>query len=157
MPSFREQNRFVDPSLALPPEWTAPTPPHGFPVVQGGPSAADLPPQTSPVPLPAPYLDLSTVALLGRPKQAPSKGWRRWVYLGSFKLLNVGESPKVTNQMTLLDEVGRPLRGCYRIAVLSLKGGVGAVHSAGSGLAGSPSKLLKRFCSRKLGTAQTPA
>ena len=125
MPSFREQNRFVDPSLALPPEWTAPTPPHGFPVVQGGPSAADLPPQTSPVPLPAPYLDLSTVALLGRPKQAPTSGWRRWVYLASFKLLNVGESPKVTNQMTLLEEVGRPLRGCYRIAVLSLKGGVG--------------------------------
>lgn len=118
MPSFREQNRFVDPSQEVPPEWTAPTPPHGFPT-------QDLPPQTSPVPLPAPYLDLSTVALLGQPKQAPSKGWRRWVYLGSFKLLNVGESPKVTNQITLLEEVGRPLRGCYRIAVLSLKGGVG--------------------------------
>lgn len=135
MPSFREQNRFVDPSQEVPPEWTAPTPPHGFPAVTGasaatgkvtGASAAtDLPPQTSPVPLPAPYLDLSTVALLGRPKQVPTSGWRRWVYLASFTLLNVGESPKVTNQITLLDEVGRPLRGCYRIAVLSLKGGVG--------------------------------
>jgi MinD-like ATPase involved in chromosome partitioning or flagellar assembly len=157
VPSFREQNRFSnfdgDPGRPLPAEWTAPTPPHGFPAVVPGASAAagnvpgasaaagnvtgasaatgnvtvqaDLPPQTSPVPLPAPYLDLSTVALLGRPKQAPTSGWRRWVYLASFKLLNVGESPKVTNQMTLLDEVGRPLRGCYRIAVLSLKGGVG--------------------------------
>lgn len=125
MSSFREQQRWVDPAQDVPPEWTAPTPPHGFPVVQGGPSAADLPPQTSPFPLPAPYLDLSTVALLGQPKRAPSGGWRRWVYLASFKLLNVGESPKVTNQITLLQEVGRPLRGCYRIAVLSLKGGVG--------------------------------
>lgn len=146
MPSFREQNRFSnfdgEPARPLPAEWTAPTPPHGFPAVTGASAAtgnvtgasaatgtataqADLPPQTSPVPLPAPYLDLSTVALLGRPKQAPTSGWRRWLYLASFKLLNVGESPKVTNQITLLDQVGRPLRGCYRIAVLSLKGGVG--------------------------------
>lgn len=127
MSSFREQNRFSDlagePARSVPPEWTAPTPPHGFPAVAG--NVQDLPPQTSPVPLPAPYLDLSTVALLGQRKQAPSSGWRRWVYLASFKLLNVGESPKVTNQITLLEEVSRPLRGCYRIAVLSLKGGVG--------------------------------
>lgn len=118
MPSFREQGRFVDPAQEVPPEWTAPTPPRGIP-------AQDLPPQTSPVPLPAPYLDLSTVALLGQPRQAPSGGWRRWVYLASFKLLNVGESPKVTTQISLFEEVSRPLRGCYRIAVLSLKGGVG--------------------------------
>lgn len=130
MPSFRAQHRFVDPAQDAPPEWTAPTPPHGFPALRASAATArvqplDLPPQTSPVPLPPPYLDLSTVALLGQPKQAPSGGWRRWVYLASFKLLNVGESPKVTNQIALLEEVGRPLRGCYRIAVLSLKGGVG--------------------------------
>ncbi|MGK2901340.1 MAG: MinD/ParA family ATP-binding protein [Mycobacterium sp.] len=130
MPSFRAQLRFVDPAQDAPPEWTAPTPPHGFPALRasaatGSVQPLDLAAQTSPVPLPPPYLDLSTVALLGQPKQAPSGGWRRWVYLASFKLLNVGESPKVTNQITLLEEVGRPLRGCYRIAVLSLKGGVG--------------------------------
>jgi len=137
--SFREQQRFSDPGQELPPEWTAPTPPHGFPaqpvhaaappVAPKPPSAEDspqdLPPQTSPVPLPAPYLDLSTVALLGQAERAPSSGWRRWLYLGTFKLVNVGESPKVTNQITLIEEAGRPLRGCYRIAVLSLKGGVG--------------------------------
>ncbi len=134
--SFREQQRFSDPGLELPPEWTAPTPPHGFPAqpvppapqpapVTAAEPAHDLPPQTSPVPLPAPYLDLSTVALLGQPKQAPTSGWRRWLYLGTFKLVNVGESPKVTDQITLIEEAGRPLRGCYRIAVLSLKGGVG--------------------------------
>ena len=72
-----------------------------------------------------PYLDLSTVALLGRRKPAPSEGWRKWLYLASFKLINVGEGPKAIHRNTLISEVQSPLRGCYRIALLSLKGGVG--------------------------------
>ena len=74
---------------------------------------------------PPPYLDLSTVALLGQPKRAPSQGWRKWLYLASFKLINVGESPKVNRINSMVAQVQRPLRGCYRIALLSLKGGVG--------------------------------
>lgn len=121
--NFRGQHRFSDPAQEVPPEWTAPTPPHGIPVQ----SVPAQPPadQTSPFPLPAPYLDLSTVALLGQPKQAPSNGWRRWLYVASFKTVNLGESPKVTDYNNLLGEVATPLRGCYRIALLSLKGGVG--------------------------------
>jgi MinD-like ATPase involved in chromosome partitioning or flagellar assembly len=104
---------------SAPPEWTAPTPPNGLPLsFASEPSASrqDDPP---------PYLDLSTVALLGQPKRAPSEGWRKWLYLTSFKLINVGESPKVTRRNSLVAQVQRPLRGCYRIALLSLKGGVG--------------------------------
>ncbi|MCV7432038.1 MinD/ParA family ATP-binding protein [Mycolicibacterium bacteremicum] len=125
--SFRDQQRFVDPAQELPPEWTAPTPPRGFPAVAPPVPAHDMtaPPQTSPVPLPAPYLDLSTVALLGQPKQVPAGGWRRWLYLGSFTLINLGQGAKVTSELTLREQASRPLRGCYRIAVLSLKGGVG--------------------------------
>jgi MinD-like ATPase involved in chromosome partitioning or flagellar assembly len=74
---------------------------------------------------PPPYVDLSTVALLGKPKQAPSEGWRKWLYVASFKLINLGESPKVNRRNGLLAQVQTPLRGCYRIALLSLKGGVG--------------------------------
>jgi MinD-like ATPase involved in chromosome partitioning or flagellar assembly len=74
---------------------------------------------------PPPYLDLSTVALLGQPKRAPSAGWRKWLYWASFTLINVGESPKVIRHDALVAQVQRPLRGCYRIALLSLKGGVG--------------------------------
>ncbi|MCW2512827.1 MAG: ATPase involved in chromosome partitioning, partial [Mycobacterium sp.] len=73
----------------------------------------------------SPYLDLSTVALLGQPKRKPSAGWRRWVYLGSFTLVNLGEGRKVMRRNELTAQAGRPLRGCYRIALLSLKGGVG--------------------------------
>ncbi len=63
--------------------------------------------------------------MLGQRKRAPSEGWRKWLYLASFKLINVGEGPKVIHRNTLISEVQRPLRGCHRIALLSLKGGVG--------------------------------
>ncbi|MDT5160949.1 MAG: hypothetical protein QOC90_1259, partial [Mycobacterium sp.] len=53
------------------------------------------------------------------------QGWRKWLYLASFKLINVGESPKVTRINSMVAQVERPLRGCYHIALLSLKGGVG--------------------------------
>jgi MinD-like ATPase involved in chromosome partitioning or flagellar assembly len=75
--------------------------------------------------VPPPYLDLSTVALLGQRKRAPSDGWRRWLYYASFKLINAGDSPKAVRRDVLMAQVQRPLRGCYRIALLSLKGGVG--------------------------------
>jgi len=40
-------------------------------------------------------------------------------------LINLGEGPKAVRHNTLLAQVNRPLHGCYRIALLSLKGGVG--------------------------------
>jgi MinD-like ATPase involved in chromosome partitioning or flagellar assembly len=114
---FRSQQRFSDPAESVPADWTAPTPPNGLPL---GPR-----PLAPPHDDPPPYLDLSTVALLGQPKRAPSQGWRKWLYLASFKLLNVGESAKDKRRNGLVVQVKRPLRGCYRIALLSLKGGVG--------------------------------
>jgi len=120
---FRSQQRFSDPAEAVPgevpTEWTAPTPPNGLPL---GYASRPLVPQPED---PPPYLDLSTVALLGQPKRAPSQGWRKWLYLGSFKQINVGESAKVKRINSMVAQAQRPLRGCYRIALLSLKGGVG--------------------------------
>ncbi len=125
---FRDQNRFKDPAVDVPQDWTAPTPPTGLPLPpelpETTPPAAHR--ETTPVDDdPPPYFDLSTVALLGQPKRAPSNGWRRWLYLASFKLINAGESPKVLHRDALIAQVQQPLRGCHRIAVLSLKGGVG--------------------------------
>lgn len=114
---FRAQSRFSDPSADPPPQWTAPTPPKGVPVVS--------PPQDNAEADPPPYLDLSTVALLGRPKRAPSEGWRRWLYYASFTLINLGDGPTARRRQQLTAQIQRPLRGCHRIAVLSLKGGVG--------------------------------
>ncbi len=116
---FRDQNRFTDPEAEVPPDWIAPTPPTGLPL-------DPTPRSTEPVAEDAPpYLDLSTVALLGQPKRAPSQGWRMWLYLASGTLINAGESPKVIRRDALIAQAQQPLRGCHRIAVLSLKGGVG--------------------------------
>jgi MinD-like ATPase involved in chromosome partitioning or flagellar assembly len=116
---FRAQQRFTDPAASPPPEWIAPTPPNGMPLSFKSQPVA--PQQADP----PPHLDLSTAALLGQPKRAPSQGWRKWLYFASFKLINAGESPKVIHRNTLVAHVQRPLHGCYRIALLSLKGGVG--------------------------------
>jgi MinD-like ATPase involved in chromosome partitioning or flagellar assembly len=80
--------------------------------------------QVSPV-HPSPYPELSTSTLLRQVKPPPSEGWRRWLYVLSSQLINVGESPRVMRYNDLTMQVNQPLRGCYRIALLSLKGGVG--------------------------------
>jgi len=128
---FRAQHRFRDPMAEVPAEWTAPTPPHGLAVITGG--ADDRHVDTGPVDTghvasgedPPPYLDLSTVALLGKPRTGPSTGWRKWLYRGSARLVDLGDSPRVVRRDRLVAQVQRPLRGCYRIAMLSQKGGVG--------------------------------
>lgn len=113
-PGFRSQQRFTDPATdeAPPPEWTDPTPPTGIPV-------------SSPDVVPHPYPELSTASLLRQNKRPPSSGWRRWLFLASGKLINLGEGPKAVSHNNLLAQVNKPLQGCYRIALLSLKGGVG--------------------------------
>jgi MinD-like ATPase involved in chromosome partitioning or flagellar assembly len=47
------------------------------------------------------------------------------VYDLSGHLINLGESPRAARHNNLVAQVNRPLRGSYRIALLSLKGGVG--------------------------------
>lgn len=146
VPGFRSQQRFSNPaepgvSTPLPAEWTAPTPPHGIPVITAPPVPASFEPLVAgayPPPVPAgparpasaddfstPYRDLSTDALLGQRKNPPTSGWRKALYVASFKQVNVGESPKITHRNNLIGEVSQPLQGCYRIALMSLKGGVG--------------------------------
>lgn len=104
---------------AQPPmEWSAATPPTGIP--QHGSDAlfgGSLAPPSS--------RDLSTAALLRQSKPQPASGWRKWLYLASFKTVNVGESARVLHHNSLMAQVNQPLQGCYRIALLSLKGGVG--------------------------------
>ncbi len=106
------------------PQYSGPHPsgPHAT-----GPHPAQNPPlpQYQPAVPQSPYPDLSTHALLRPVKPAPVRGWRRALYLASGKLINLGESAKETHHRNLVAHVNRPLGGCYKIAVLSLKGGVG--------------------------------
>ena len=132
---FRAQ-RFTDPTLAAPPpepDWVAATPPIGIPLDPIPAASAyhkkyvnDVPPPSYRPSVPqTPYPDLSTSALLRQLKAPPSSGWRRLLYLASGKLINVGEGPRAIQHNNLVAQVNRPLQGCYRIALMSLKGGVG--------------------------------
>jgi MinD-like ATPase involved in chromosome partitioning or flagellar assembly len=84
--------------------------------------AAPYRPETVPH---TPYPELSTGMLLRPIKPPPSEGWRRLVYVLSGRLINLGESPRAALHNNLVAQVNRPLRGSYRVAVVSLKGGVG--------------------------------
>lgn len=84
-------------------------------------------PQTS---LPTPViassaLDLTNALLVKQVSPAPLSGWRRWLYSASGKRVNLGNSPRDEKQLRLVRQVDRQLVGCYRVSVLSLKGGVG--------------------------------
>jgi MinD-like ATPase involved in chromosome partitioning or flagellar assembly len=69
--------------------------------------------------------DLATARVLAPTRRPPQSGWRRLVYLLSGRLINPGESPADVRRRELTARVNRPLLGCYKIAILSLKGGVG--------------------------------
>ncbi|WP_068156123.1 MinD/ParA family ATP-binding protein [Rhodococcus phenolicus] len=69
--------------------------------------------------------DLDASLLVRRVTPPPARGWRRALYQGTGGRLNVGDNSRDRNRLELRDQVRQPLRGCYRIALLSLKGGVG--------------------------------
>ncbi len=139
---FRDPRRYPEaqtravappPTRAEPRAWTA-TPSRGVPQVVDSPrypyygpptEVAGQVPQRPSGMHPSPYPELSTSTLLRQVKPPPSEGWRRWLYVASGHLINLGESPRITRYNDLVIQVNRPLRGCYRLAMLSLKGGVG--------------------------------
>ncbi|MCF8609886.1 MinD/ParA family protein [Gordonia sp. HY285] len=68
---------------------------------------------------------LDEVGLIRKARRPPVRGWRRAVHTLSGGAVNPGESSAELEYRDLLDHVRQPVRGDYRIAVLSLKGGVG--------------------------------
>lgn len=72
---------------------------------------------------PPPALDQSN--LVNPVKAAPKSGWRKAVHAATGGRINPGGSPAQERHDQLLARIRQPLRGDYRIAVMSLKGGVG--------------------------------
>lgn len=70
-------------------------------------------------------LDLGSSLLVRSGNAPPVSGWRRALYSMSRGRLDVGNSATQQRRLALTAQVDRPLAGCYRVAVLSLKGGVG--------------------------------
>jgi len=63
--------------------------------------------------------------LLRPARRRPQSGWRRVVYGLTGGLVNPGESAEDIRRRQLVERVNQPIRGVYRIAMVSLKGGVG--------------------------------
>ncbi|WP_459548874.1 nucleotide-binding protein [Nocardia sp. X0981] len=63
--------------------------------------------------------------LLKRARKAPRGGWRRAVHKVSRGVINPGESAADVVHRDLVSRVNAPVYGDFRIAILSLKGGVG--------------------------------
>nr|WP_083864440.1 MinD/ParA family protein [Nocardia brevicatena] len=95
-----------------------------------GPPAGQLPPppqqyQPQPQHAPQPGQSINDLNLLRRTRRAPRSGWRRAVHKVSRGVINPGESSADIVHRDLIERVNQPVRGDYRIAILSLKGGVG--------------------------------
>lgn len=120
----------VLPALQMPPpQHAAPAPepaPWQAPPPQNTPAQSPEPPQNWQAPRNAPPPPaVSELNLLRRAKRPPQTGWRRAVYMMSGRTINPGESPADIAHRELVDRSNQPIRGDYRIALLSLKGGVG--------------------------------
>ncbi|MBR8742818.1 MinD/ParA family protein [Nocardiopsis sp. MG754419] len=69
---------------------------------------------------------LNAATLVRNRNEGPTGGWRRAVHTASMGLINPGESPKVLRERELVARATTPVAtGHHRVAVLSLKGGVG--------------------------------
>lgn len=88
------------------------------------PPAPPVVPAPYPQP-PAPAYRIDHLPSGPRVRRKPASGWRRGVYWLTAGLVNLGDSRRDQLRRHLIRRAGVPIQGDYRIAVLSLKGGVG--------------------------------
>jgi MinD-like ATPase involved in chromosome partitioning or flagellar assembly len=69
--------------------------------------------------------EVSSQQLIKKEKRPPASGWRKSLHSMTGGVVNLGESPADLRRRELIARINQPLRGCYKIAMLSLKGGVG--------------------------------
>jgi MinD-like ATPase involved in chromosome partitioning or flagellar assembly len=126
---------YPGPSAAFP----SPTP--AFPVAEAARPPAAEAPLAPPLPAsleaaPAPPVketaeSLTADLLLHGRRPAPVVGWRRTVYRATGGLVRVGESSAALRRRDLVNRVRTPVAGGHhRVAVMSLKGGVGKTTTA---------------------------
>ncbi|OBB02168.1 hypothetical protein A5662_12665 [Mycobacteriaceae bacterium 1482268.1] len=109
----RERERSARPAS---PDWSSQ--PSPAPNWAAAPAAA--PPATG-----YSYVDsIRTSELVPSKKVPPRKGWRRFIYRGTFGLINLGPSPDEQRLAELENKIRSLLRGHYKIGVFG-KGGVG--------------------------------
>lgn len=70
-------------------------------------------------------LTVGDLAELVAERRRPGRGWRAAVHKATGGRVNPGESAAERSERELLERIRRPVIGDYRIALLSVKGGVG--------------------------------
>jgi len=68
---------------------------------------------------------LTADSVLRYQRLRPQSGWRRNVYEATRGKVNLGPSPADRRRAELIAAARTPVAGCHRLAVISLKGGVG--------------------------------
>lgn len=68
---------------------------------------------------------LDEAEIVNKVRHAPESGWRAVVYKVTGGRINPGLSRKDRERQALLEQIRQPIAGDFRIAVISLKGGVG--------------------------------
>jgi MinD-like ATPase involved in chromosome partitioning or flagellar assembly len=130
---LRPDPEAAPPPLRRPPEaaspWFGPDPepaaPWLRPEPEAGPAPVSQPPPEEFAQRPTSDALTSEVLLPGK-RATPDGGWRRTVYRATGGLVRVGESSASLRRRELVSRIRTPVAGGHhRVAVLSLKGGVG--------------------------------
>ena len=122
------QQAFPSAAAAFPPP---PSDPYREPVVaapsgSAGPGGSGTPSAPSSPPVRETADSLTADLLLHGKRPQPGVGWRRTVYRATGGLIRVGESQANLRRRDLVNRVRTPVAGGHhRVAVMSLKGGVG--------------------------------
>lgn len=109
-----------------PPQWDA-----WAPATQpwdGAPGYGAVPPGAGPASATA--ADLASATLLRPRDPVPAKGWRRALLKATGGSVNPGPSAQEKYHAQLVQQIRTPIRGRHRIAVVSLKGGIGKTTTA---------------------------
>lgn len=133
-PVERAWTEEVAPAQPAQPNWTAPQPSFDPNRQQPPPAVPDWMNE----PIDSRYVDqrvgddedsltfnADRLDLVGKRKLPPGRGWRKWLYWMTFRGLNLGLSPTEVAYAEMVESIRQPIRGDYKIGVVSLKGGVG--------------------------------
>jgi MinD-like ATPase involved in chromosome partitioning or flagellar assembly len=74
--------------------------------------------------------DLTADNVLKKRRKPAGKGWRKGLLSATGGVVNLGPSGKELREMEFEDRVRTPITGCHKLAVISLKGGVGKTTTA---------------------------
>jgi MinD-like ATPase involved in chromosome partitioning or flagellar assembly len=120
------------PSIAQEPAFPPPATPHvatpSFDITPAGARPPETLFEIPPVPVGTSVLgaeSLTAATVLKHRRARPQSGWRKRIYAITGSKINFGLSRTDRRRAELVERARTPVGGCYRLAVISLKGGVG--------------------------------